>query len=142
MSNPSMNTAQTLMQRIAPQRGCWDDTEEMYQRAIAAIGSATYVSAYITYIRTNGNPEQAIRSQSIGRAITADLQSAMDILNRLHTKHQGKTGNPISGDDLVLSLSISESYANWFTNWTNSTLPLVNSLTQLFEEVRNGNQLN
>lgn len=141
MSQPSMNPAQVLMQRIAPQRGCWDDTEDMYQRAIAAIGSATYVSEYLTYIRINGNPDQTIRSQSLGRAIMSDLQSSMDTLNRLHNAHAGKSGNPLSGDDLVLSISICESYNNWFASWSNTTLPLVNSLTQLFEEVRNGKQL-
>lgn len=109
----------------------WEELQEIYDQA--ANGLVTMASSVSEALTTPGITEHIDNLAETNLAVEGlnrDLRAFTDTLVQIHDRHKDKTGLITDPDDLALSLSVFEDYANFSVQFQAVTMPTVLTIVE------------
>lgn len=105
---------------------CWDDLKKISESCFVSIATANQqlLAVYRTEGLLNFIPNRDEVKVSL-RGLAQDVSMFTDDLTRIHSLHKDKTGGFTEDEDLSLSLTLFEEYANWQTRYEAVVMPTV-----------------
>lgn len=133
MARQMRDEEQKAQEQKAKNNNCWSDVEGIYQSTKQLLGQHTMIrslgqSKHLLPLLTN----PAETATNI-RILAKDLQSLNERIEANHQKHDGRTGNALTPDEMATTIEIFQEYQDIVEIHNGAVLPTAYKIVEDFQ---------